>query len=651
MNPLKKIHVYRITVSFLVLLLPASNVLFAGPAGSVAGDSLHPAARGDSLQRAARGDSLSRIQETNRHLYDHSSTESGAFSISTPLLFTADNTGPSEAMQNSPLCVPVTFGLSNRMNRFLPYGNVAPITQIFSDENLLFTAADAMRGTDDVFTTEITGISLLPADRCRYTSYPAAPVAPEGSFYWENGVFKEDVLTVRFARPLSERLAINVFSNYRHFDEATFDHEGNGVLSFYHGATADTTAIVDNGFNPLTNEYSAGARLQWTGSRGSEVHLGAKYTDCLNELPLDRPAADNGMLAWCRLNQYRTTLDLGSTNNRVGMFNLDVQGRFESDALVRYTPASASSDSVRNDGANKELSFGVRAHVPFRDSVGAAAIVYRMKQTARGPFDRGESSALEQSPEASLTLHRRLGPLQASCTAAVGYEVFRLDRAFGYTPSWSVSAEAACGRQQLRIYATQTGLPYDIPYDSSMGTAAQILDPYRIAGGELSLVSNAASLVLGCQSIAGVEPVYVRHAWPEATPPYEQPDFVFLAAPSLGPWHAVSISSRTMISNRRPVVKTHAVLSCIAHPAETREYFDFRLGFDYWSPRDPMVFAGLYDWNYPIYNVSFELAAHVISFRFFGKIDNLLDRKYAYVPGYYTPGVTFRWGICWFLQR
>ncbi|MGA2506833.1 MAG: hypothetical protein ABSF80_05080 [Chitinispirillaceae bacterium] len=640
MNPLKNITVYWITVFLLVLLPWASNGRCAGAAGTNAVDS---------LQRAARYDSLARIQETNRHLYDHTSAGSAAFSVSTPVLFTADNTGPSEALSASPLCVPVSFGLSNRMNRFLLYGNVAPITQIFSDQDLLFTVADALKGTDDVCTSEISAISLLPANRCRYTSYPAAPVVPEGSFYWENGVFKEDVLTVRFARPLSERLAINVFSDYRHFDAATFDHQGNSVFSFYQGVTPDTTTLVDNGYNPLTNEYTAGARLKWTGRRGSEVLLGAKYTDCVNELALDRPA-DDGMLAWGRFNQYRTTFDLGSINNRVGMLGLDLQGRFESDALVRYTPDAGNF--VRSDGVNKELSFGAQAQVPLRDSAGALAIIYRMKQITRKPFDFSESSALEQTPELSLTLRRRLGPFRASCTATAGYEVFRLDRVFGYTSSWSISAEAAYGGQLLRAYAKQTALPCNIPYDSAtMDNDAPLLDHYRVAGSELLLERGAASIVLGCQSIEGVEPITVRNAWPEATPPYEQPDIVFLAAPSLGPWHGFTLSSRTMIADRRPVVKTNALLSCTTHPADTREYFDIRLGFDYWSPRDPVVFANILDWNRPVCNVSFELAVHVISFRFFGKIDNLLDRKYAYVPGYYTPGVTFRWGFCWFLQR
>ena len=91
--------------------------------------------------------------------------------------------------------------------------------------------------------------------------------------------------------------------------------------------------------------------------------------------------------------------------------------------------------------------------------------------------------------------------------------------------------------------------------------------------------------------------------------------------------------------------------SYAAHPAGTREYIDVRLGVDYWSLRDALFFADRNDWNREIVNVTCEVTVHVSTFRFFAKIDNLLDRKYAYVPGYYSAGVTFRWGISWYLQK
>jgi hypothetical protein len=621
------------------------GALFLSLAAFPSGAGTPAATTADSLERTALRDSLVRTEEKKQAQYDHSADTGvrAAFSVPAHRLFDADITAPSEAMAAVPLCVPVRFGLSSRFNRYLCYGSPAPVSQVFADGDLLYTSFGPFTGTDDVFTTEISAVSLLPANRCAYAPVAAATV-PEGQFYWENGVFRENVLALRFTRPFSERLNLNVFSNYRHFDAMAFNHTGNDVYGFYRGLVSDSSSIVKNGCNPLTNEYSGGARLQWAGRGGSEAHLGAKYTDCVNDLALDRPLDLNGRLVWSRLNQYRTAFDFGSAGNRLGPVGLDFQARFDNDDLVRTEGQS------RHDGSNRELSCAVRANVPFPGRV-SAAMLYRVRQTARKTFDRGEPTALEQTPALSLGFRRDAGRLAATLSASGGYTLFRLDRAFGTAPALSAECSAEYGRQGARAYVTLSALPYDIPYDSSPGLSAPLLDRYLMTGGEASLRRGKAAIVLGCQSIRGVEKVTVLHAWPENTVPYAQPRLVFLAAPELGPWRGFSLSSRALIADARPVLKSQTLLSFTAHPAETKEHIDLRLGFDYWSVRDPVVFATLSDWNRPICNVSFELAAHIVSFRFFGKIDNLLNRKHAWVPGYWSPGITFRWGIGWFLQR
>jgi hypothetical protein len=77
--------------------------------------------------------------------------------------------------------------------------------------------------------------------------------------------------------------------------------------------------------------------------------------------------------------------------------------------------------------------------------------------------------------------------------------------------------------------------------------------------------------------------------------------------------------------------------------------FETEIGFDYWSERDPVHFAGHYGWDYPIYDLNVKVTAHIKTFRLFYKIDNLMNMRQAYIPGYFSPGVTFRWGINWFI--
>jgi hypothetical protein len=72
--------------------------------------------------------------------------------------------------------------------------------------------------------------------------------------------------------------------------------------------------------------------------------------------------------------------------------------------------------------------------------------------------------------------------------------------------------------------------------------------------------------------------------------------------------------------------------------------------FDYWSVRDPISYGGIDTWNRELFNLSLKTSVHIQAFNLFYKLDNILNRKYAYVPGYFMPGLTFRWGFGWLIQ-
>jgi hypothetical protein len=603
----------------------------------------------DSLRRASLRDSLLRMQNVRKNLCEHSSAAKGPFSYSQSPIFAADNDAPSEVVATLPLCLPVRFGLSSRLSRFLLYGNVAPIAPIFEYGSLLFTTFDQFKGTDDFSTSEFSAITLLPNNGCRYDAFPAEVVVPEGSFLWENGVFGEDVFSVRFMRAISERLSVNVFSNYRHFDATGFSHEGNGVLSLYRSFSPDTTLFTNVGYNPLTNDYTAGIRTRWDGARGSALYLGAKYADCEDGLPFNAIAKE-GLPPYLQLHQYRSTLDAGSDHEQFGTFLFDVEARLENAAIVRYKPDSASGPQVRRDAANSEISIAARTSTTVRE-IDTVSLLYRVQRISRSPFDYHATVSLEHNPELSVSLPFTAGYLKGVCRASAGYLIDALDDSLGYQPSWSASIEGGYGQQSFRLYAMESALPYSIPYDSAFYAVAPLFDEYRFGGGELSLRRGGAGLIIGCQSIEGITESAVRRAWPEGQPPYSQPRLVFLAAPSFGPWHGLSVTSRAFIADRKPLVKAQGALLYSANPKNTREFIDLRLCFDYWSARDTILFAARDDWNRPVYDVNTEVAIQVTTFRFFAKVSNILDRNFAYVPGYYSPGLTFRWGITWFLQR
>lgn len=634
--------VYRITIYSLIILSPLSILAAIDTSGEKTADS---------LRRIKVRDSLLLLQENRRMLCNHPVQTGGALIMEAPRLFSADVTSPSEVLATSPFSVPVRFGLSSQLNRFLPFGNVAPVTTIFREGSLLPVSAGPLTGTDDISVAEIASIAARPDNTYRYSLYPVQVAVPEGSFFWENGVFDETILNARFLRPFSEKMTVNLFSSYRYFNARPYSHDGNNVATFYKALYADTNLVSNKGYNPITNEFAAGTRLRWTGTDGNEVLFGAKYADWSTEMALDRATTLNAAgLFWARLNQYRSTIDLGVMKTRFGRAVVDVTGCYENDALVNLTPDTTGRSLQRNDGFDRTLSLGTRAAASLQGT-DTIALLYRVRQNSRGPFYLTESRSLDHTPEIVYSLPYHAGPLQGSGTMNAGYMVSRLDTSFGYTPTWSFSAENDLFGQHLRVYAKQSAIPYSVPYDSSLFLPSTLLDIYRIGGAALTITKKGAGCIAGFQSIEGVSDLSVRHAWPQGTPPYEQPHLVFLAAPWFGPWHGLTFASRGLFADRKPLVKAQASVSYTANPRNTGEYIDLRLCFDYWSRRDTLLFANISDWNRKIYDLNLEIAVHVKTFRFFSKIDNILNRKIAYVPGYTLPGITFRWGITWFLQR
>jgi hypothetical protein len=306
--------------------------------------------------------------------------------------------------------------------------------------------------------------------------------------------------------------------------------------------------------------------------------------------------------------------------------------------------------TVRRDGANREIAAGGRALLLMGKGI-AAGLRYRIAHAERTSFDDYNTRALEQAPAFEAELPWHFGPITGSCSGSGGIVLFGLNDSLDLAPDASASVEARAGGQTARLYVRHSGLPWYIPYDSSDETPYPLLDRCRIGGGEFALRSHGIGLVLGCQSVEGVQSGTVRRTWPEGVPPYEQPHLSFLAAPHLGPWHGLTLNTRLLLTDTRPIFKARSALTFSIHPINTREFIDIKLLADYWSERDTITFAGSSDWGNPVYNCGSEIAFHISDFRFFGKIDNLLNRKFAYVPGYYSPGITFRWGFNWYLQK
>ena len=120
-----------------------------------------------------------------------------------------------------------------------------------------------------------------------YQYNPGRIISPEALIFWENGVFNERLLQVRISRPISRNLIVNAFTNYRYFKDGIFSQSAD-ISSFY-GNLGDTSYLADKGYNPLTDEFMAGARFSWFGNNQSKLYLKMTYGDLKHDISENKP--------------------------------------------------------------------------------------------------------------------------------------------------------------------------------------------------------------------------------------------------------------------------------------------------------------------------------------------------------------------------
>ena len=231
-----------------------------------------------------------------------------------------------------------------------------------------------------------------------------------------------------------------------------------------------------------------------------------------------------------------------------------------------------------------------------------------------------------------------------------GADFFTTDSSGVFAPVWNAVFNASVNKYRCAVFAGQDLRHYAPPVDS-LADGTTLHDAYVRAGLHVERTWHRFSLLTGYQWCYGIDTLAAARSWASQTPPYRQPQSVFIVAPALHRWNGIGLSSRFMFSDTRPFIKMQGALSLLVFPKLTNEAFDIRIECNYWSERERIVFAELTDWNRPVVDVNFIATAHIKSFRLVYKIDNLLNREFSYVPGYYAPGITFRWGFSWFIQR
>jgi hypothetical protein len=615
----------------------------------------HPAAssaeKNDSLKKKSVRDSMLAIESKRRKHFFPDSAADDYDHMDIGTIFRSDATGWKDLSPLNKLFIAPRTGIAGHLNRMLFMGNTAAISKIYPGRRLLYeTAEHPLYGDDAYFSTEFSSISTSVDGTRSMVSRTGNMISPESEIFWETGVFDENILLLRFTRPLSRQLYINVFSNYRYFDGTAFSHDGSDVYTFFSNITRDTTLLSHKGYNPLVREYFCGADTRWKGEK-SELFARVKYGDLTNELPINRRPL-NEYPDYARMQQYPLSFTGGISLQPKERYFTDAEFHLVSSPQhwIRSVDDSSGYRTQTVKLKESDLSGALRAGIAVvpADTASLQGTIRRVQVKIADSINQ---TSFRYRPEA-VWLHsfHGSGLLSGSMMLRAGADFYTSDSSGVFSPIWNGTLNISLFNYRCALYVEQDQRHY-APFFDSLAGGATLHDSYLRSGIRMERAWNLFSLLVGYQWCYGVDTMAALRSWTAGTPPYRQPQSVVVLAPGFGRWKGAGLSTRIMLSDTRPYVKLQGELSWLLFPKLTNEAFDIGLEFNYWSKREAVLFAERTDWGQPIIDINFSTSVHIKSFRLMYKIDNVLNRNFSYIPGYTTPGITFRWGFSWFIQR
>ena len=303
------------------------------------------------------------------------------------------------------------------MNRSLLYGNVAPVNKFYSGTLLFDRNTGIVDGTDQVFSTEISDLNLLNGGNIRYQYAPLQLAVPEVLLLWENGVFDETTLAVRFSRPMSRNLKLNVFANFRSFKAQHYNQDAD--LTSIFKRFSDSTSMTPNGYNPKTQEQVVGA-----GSAGPQKNLDIslliKYGDLSNECAIDKvPEINHHKL--CSLQQYPLQASMLSTYAINDKFSIDFDLKLLNESIFRTTGQTIENmlRPVRDKSKINELNAAVKPayRLGGNDTLG---IVYNIRTDKYELFNDSDLITIQNRPSIFYTNNFQTNHISGTIRASGG---------------------------------------------------------------------------------------------------------------------------------------------------------------------------------------------------------------------------------------
>jgi hypothetical protein len=606
--------------------------------------------------RKASYDSLERIRSNQFQQYmTFPASIDSVFSSGTLRRYRSQNsnaTGASELFREMPQAVAVPVALSSSQSRYMLDGFPLLTNAIYSDGNAFGDCPDAVHGTDGLFATQIDDATLASPLGIQCAVHPYGLVAPHTDVLWENGVFVENLLGVRFLRPLTKTIDVGVYSNFRSL--APFNYTtANDIKSFYNYSFSDTTLLANGGRNPLSYDNQTTFSLTSHMSKATSAALSYTYTDSKNDQAVQQydSAAQSESLYWRTLSRYANVFQTEVRGLPASIASVNIDARADIEGHRLYTPYAGSALVNETMGRNTDLSLGIEPYLAF-DAFGAdtLSVIGRAERKDQRLYDDAEPAATIGDVRLGLRHGGMLGPFHASVALTGGDGAVKpAGKPLHGDMVYSASGVVSIGMQRLHLFLMQDHLPFVLPYDSLAVPLASYFDVYQAYGADVFFGYKKVGVAAGICSVSGTDTSIAGRFWSDGVMPYKQPSYSLMVTPMVGRVLGFALSSRMMLSDRRPYVKSQSTLGYEADPIFGKEHITADLVYDYWSGRDTLDYAGITIWNREICNLSLVTAVHMQGFCLFYKIDNILNRKFAYVPGYFMPGITFRWGFQWLI--
>jgi hypothetical protein len=606
-------------------------------------------ATADSTTCARLRDSLRTLSAGYAHAYQEGAAAPDSIYIagrlSTRHVFSSDAytwTGLAEAL---PGLLPIRHSIASSLDRTLTYGFPAPIQGYATSTTTAHTLYAHGLSAAPASAKQLQELSMPVPGHLRLQYHPRQVLHPHLCFLWENGLFNENVLDARFVRPVSPHAWLGVFVSNRFFNDQRFDHSPGDIYNFYKSIFPDSTQLMNEGYNPLVDEKRYTARLTWRPSARRRGAVSYTYGEYTNQR-YDITTADTH--AWQTLIRYLNTLHAEVHTPLSPRMPLDATLQVRNNG---YGIRPSAQDPVLRGGITEVASGLTPQYTLGSDTL---ALCYRAALRTTRLYQ--DTTWHSQGHTLSLrnTGSYRAGMFEGRARSSLGLRLQNEHGARAATPVWLLHNRLRHGIHTLSVFGTRQCVPYTVPLDLRYKRPGYVLDPYYLYGAHYTVYTPAIHLTCGYLGIHAIDSTSVHHGWWHAITPYAQPAHTLLIAPGTGRWKGFRLHSRILIADTRPYIKSTTGLHYELRAAQVPYTLTISTELDYWSGRaaaHPGAGAHPDTWQRPIYDVGIHSAIQIKSFRLFYKIDNFLNRKIAYMPGYPMPGLTFRWGFNWYLPQ